>query len=82
MALVHELFDTPSYMFSHIENTFNLNFLSYFEHNYNGTTRPDTPIYFHRIVHSNFAVFEYDMYIVGCLGVSGNISRKGYLKLL
>ena len=69
-------------MFSHIENTFNLKFLSYFEHNYNRTTRPETPIYFHRILHSNFAVFEYDMYIVGCLGVCGNISCKGYLKLL
>ena len=52
-------------MFSHIENTFNLKSLSYFDHNYNGTTRPETPIYFHRILHSNFAVFEYDMYIVG-----------------
>ena len=69
-------------MFSHIENTFNLKFLSYFEHNYNGTTRPETPIYFHRILHLNFAFFEYDMYIVGCLGVCGNISYKGYLKLL
>ena len=71
-------------MFSHIENTFNLKFLSYFEHTYNGTTRPKTPIYFHRIFHSNFGVFEYDMYIVGCLGVQvcGNISCNGYLKLL
>ena len=59
-----------------------LKFLSYFEHTYNGTTRPETLIYFHQILHSNFAVFEYDMYIVGCLGVCGNISCKGYLKLL
>ena len=50
-------------MFSHIENTFNLKFLSYFEHTYNGVTRPETPIYFHQILHSNFAVFEYDIYI-------------------
>ena len=69
-------------MFSHIENTFNLKFLSYFEHNYNGTTRSETPIYFHRILHSNFAVFEYHMYIVGYSGVCGNNSCKGYLKLL
>ena len=48
-------------MFSHIENTFNMKFLSYFEDTYNGTTRPETPIYFHRILHSNVAVFEYDM---------------------
>ena len=68
-----------SYMFCHIENTFNLKFLSYFEHTYNGTTRSETQIYFHRILHSNFAVFEYDMYIVGCLVVCGNISCKGYL---
>ena len=69
-------------MFSHIENTFILKFLSYFEHSYNWTTRPETQICFYRILHSNFAVFDYDMYIVGCLGVCGNISCKGYLKLL
>ena len=50
-----------SYIVSHIENTFNLKFLSYFEDTYNGTTRPETPIYFHRILHINFAVFEYDL---------------------
>ena len=61
----------------HIENTINLKFLSYFEHTYNGATRPETPIYFHQILHSNFAVFEYDLYIVGCL-----YFMKGYLKLL
>ena len=60
---------------------FNLKFLSYFEPTYYGTTRPETPIYFHGISHSNFAVFEYDMYNVGFLGVCGNISCKGYLKL-
>ena len=69
-------------MFSHIENTFNLKFLSYFEHNNNGTTRPETPIYSHPVLHSNFAVFKYDMYIVGCLGVCGNIQCNRYLKLL
>ena len=70
-------------MFSHLENKFNSKFLSYFEHTYNGTTRTETPIYFHRILHSYFAVFEYDMFIVCCLGVCGNISCKGnYLKLL
>ena len=81
--LLSRIFDILlSYMFSLIENTFYLKFLSYFEHNYNGTTRPETPMYFHQILHSNFAVFEYDMYIVCCLGVFGNISCKGYLKLL
>ena len=69
-------------MFSHIENTFNLKFLSYFEDNFDGTTRPETPIYFHRILYSNFAVFEYYIYIVACLGVCGNISCKRYRKLL
>ena len=43
-------------MFSHIENTFNLKLFSYFEHTYNGATRPETPIYFHRILHSSVAV--------------------------
>ena len=66
-------------MFSHIESTLNLKFLSYFIQTYNGKTRPETPIYFHRILHSNFAVFEYEIYIVGCLGVCGNISCKGHL---
>ena len=50
-----------------IENAFNLKFLSFFERTYNGATKPETQIYFHQILHSNFAVFEYDMYIVGCL---------------
>ena len=64
-------------MFSHIENTLNLKFLSYFEHTYNGTRRPETSIYIQQILHSNFAVFEYDMYIAGCL-----YFMQGYLKLL
>ena len=33
--------------------------------------------YFHQILHSNFAVFEHDMYIVGCLYLT-----QGYIKLL
>ena len=64
-------------LLSYIENTFYLKFLSYFEHTYNGATRPETPIYFHQILHSNFAVFEYNMDIVGCL-----YFMQGYLKLL
>ena len=60
-----------------IENTFKTKFLSCFEYTYNGATRPETQIYFHQILHSKFAVSEYDLYIVGCL-----YFIQGYLKLL
>ena len=59
-------------MFSKIETTFNLKFPSYFEHTYNGTTRPETPFYL-------ILLFSNDMYVVGCLGVCGSISCKVYL---